>query len=104
MAADVTDLEAMQRVVQHATRRFGSLHGVVHTAGLLDDGLILTRKPEQTERLMRPKVVGAQVLDQATANHELDQFVVFGSTSSLAGIPGQGDYAAANSALDTFAK
>ena len=104
VAADVTDLEAMQRVVQHATRRFGSLHGVVHTAGLLDDGLILTRKPEQTERLMRPKVVGAQVLDQATANHELDQFVVFGSTSSLAGIPGQGDYAAANSALDTFAK
>ncbi|MGK0518910.1 MAG: acyl transferase domain-containing protein [Planctomycetota bacterium] len=103
-AADVTDRVAMQGVVQTATTRFGGLHGVVHAAGVLHDGLIMTRKPEQTERLMRPKVVGAQVLDEVTADIRLDQFIVFGSTSGLVGIPGQCDYAAANAALDTFAE
>lgn len=103
MAADVTDRSAMQKVVGVAVQRFGALHGVVHTAGVLDDGLILTRKPEQTERLMRPKVVGAEVLDDVTSNIHLDQFIVFGSTSGLVGIPGQCDYAAANAALDSFA-
>lgn len=103
-AADVTDRGSMQSVVQTATTRFGALHGIVHAAGILDDGLILTRTREQTEKLMRPKIVGAQVLDAITADMQLDQFVVFGSTSGLVGIPGQCDYAAANAALDAFAE
>jgi len=103
LAADVTDQTAMQDVVQKIVQRFGALHGVVHTAGVLDDGLILMRTPEQTERLMRPKVDGARVLDEVTKDLQLDAFIVFGSTSGLVGIPGQCDYAAANATLDSFA-
>ncbi|MFK7739778.1 MAG: SDR family NAD(P)-dependent oxidoreductase [Planctomycetota bacterium] len=102
-AADVADRDAMRAVVAASRDRFGELHGVVHTAGVLDDGLIQTRDLERTTRILRPKVLGAQVLDEVTADAALEVFVVFGSTSSLAGIPGQCDYAAANAALDSFA-
>ncbi len=103
VAADVADAAAMQRVVAVAKARFGGVHGVVHAAGVLDDGLIATRQRAQSERMLAPKLLGARALDAATATIPLDSFVVFGSTSGLAGIPGQCDYAAANAALDAFA-
>ncbi len=104
LAADVAERDAMSHVVRAATSRFGALHGVVHTAGVLDDGPIQTRQRAQSERLLAPKITGALVLDELTAALALDLFVVFASTSGLAGIPGQCDYAAANSALDCFAQ
>jgi len=102
-AADVTDREAMAAVVRSARAKFGALHGIVHAAGVLDDGLIQSRTPERSDRMLAPKLEGARVLDEVTADHPPELFVVFGSTSGLAGIPGQCDYAAANAALDAFA-
>ncbi|HEB54456.1 MAG TPA: SDR family NAD(P)-dependent oxidoreductase, partial [bacterium] len=103
VAADVADRESMANCVQIATTRFGSPFGIVHAAGVLDDGPLLTRTRERTEAMLRPKIEGAMVLDECTARFEPQRFVVFGSTSGLAGIPGQCDYAAANAALDAFA-
>jgi acyl transferase domain-containing protein len=103
-AADVTDRDAMAAVVRDARARFGGLHGIVHAAGVLDDGLIQTRTPERSDRMLAPKLVGARVLDEVTADHPPEVFVVFGSVSGLAGIPGQCDYAAANAGLDAFAQ
>jgi acyl transferase domain-containing protein len=102
-AVDVSDRAALANMLQQVSSRFGAVHGVVHAAGVLDDGPILTRTPEQTERMLRPKIGGAVALDEATKDLGLETFVVFGSTSGLAGIPGQCDYAAANAALDAFA-
>ncbi|MBP8300815.1 MAG: SDR family NAD(P)-dependent oxidoreductase, partial [Planctomycetes bacterium] len=103
LAADVTDRVAMEKAVRAVRSRFGALHGIVHTAGVLDDGLIQLRTPEQSKRMLLPKLGGAQVLDAVTQDQPPELFVVFGSTSGLAGIPGQCDYAAANAGLDAFA-
>jgi len=102
-AGDVGDPEAVRRAVRVAEARFGALHGVVHAAGILDDGLIQMRERAQIEGMLAPKLGGALALDEATADRQLDLFLVFGSTSGLAAIPGQCDYAAANAALDAFA-
>ncbi|MCR9246633.1 MAG: SDR family NAD(P)-dependent oxidoreductase [bacterium] len=102
-AVDVSDREAVVGLVRDAVARFGAVHGVIHAAGVLDDGLIQLRTPEQIDRMLGPKVGGALALDEATADLDLDVFVAFASTSGLAGIPGQCDYAAANAALDSFA-
>jgi len=103
-AADVADERAMQSVAQKVVARRGGLHGVVHAAGVLDDGPLQLRTPEQIDRMLRPKVQGAVVLDAVTKDIAPETFVVFGSTSGVAGIPGQCDYAAANAALDAFAE
>jgi acyl transferase domain-containing protein/thioesterase domain-containing protein len=102
-AADVADAAAMAAVVQRVRERFGPLHGIVHAAGVLDDEPLLRREPARSAAVLRPKVLGADVLDRVTAEAPPEQFVLFGSTSALAGVPGQCDYAAANAALCSFA-
>ncbi len=106
--ADVTDVEAMREAVQEALRRFGTIHGVVHAAGVLQDGLIAQKTQSDAEEVFAPKVHGAMVLDEAVraalGDRSLDFFVVFSSTSTAVTPAGQVDYVAANAFLNAFAQ
>jgi amino acid adenylation domain-containing protein len=101
--ADVTSLADMKRVVAEARARFGALHGVFHTAGVLDDGIIQLKTRERAAAVLAPKVQGTLALDEALAGVALDFMLLFSSVSALTGLTGQVDYAAANAFLDAFA-
>jgi rifamycin polyketide synthase module 7/8 len=73
---------------------------VVHTAGVLDDGVIGTLNPDKLARVFAPKVDAVTHLDELTRGLDLDAFVVFSSASGVLGSAGQGNYAAANGFLD----
>ncbi|MCA9150643.1 MAG: SDR family NAD(P)-dependent oxidoreductase, partial [Planctomycetales bacterium] len=103
-AADVANIEQMQRVVQTARDSFGTIHGVIHVAGLLEDGVIQTKTPDQVERVFSSKVHGTQLLLELFRAEPLDFFALFSSSSALLGPPGQVDYAAANAFLDAVAQ
>ncbi|GAA3588689.1 hypothetical protein GCM10022222_86380 [Amycolatopsis ultiminotia] len=74
--------------------------GVVHTAGVLDDGVIGALTPERLAGVFAPKVDAVRHLDELTRERDLDAFIVFSSGSGVFGSPGQGNYAAANAFLD----
>ena len=111
LTGDVSQREAMRRVIDNARARFGSIDGVIHTAGVLDDGPLQLKTRESAARVLEPKVQGTLVLNevfqQARQGEQpsmpLDFFVLFSSVSSLLAPPGQADYAAANAFLDAFA-
>ncbi len=103
LSADVTDLAAMRRVVAEARQRFGRIHGVIHAAGVLEDGLIQLKQKKAAERVLAPKVTGTLVLEAALAGVELDFFALFSSISCFVAPVGQVDYVAANAFLDAFA-
>jgi acyl transferase domain-containing protein len=101
--ADVTDLAAMQRVVAQARQRFGTIHGVIHAAGVIGDGLIQLKQKDAADRVLAPKVLGTLVLETALAGADLDFLALFSSVSCFLAPVGQVDYVAANAFLDAFA-
>jgi acyl transferase domain-containing protein/acyl carrier protein len=80
------------------------LRGIFHCAGVIDDGIFLNQTWEKFDRVLRAKVDGAWNLHSLSASMDLDFFVLFSSSSSVFGNPGQANYAAANAFLDALAR
>ncbi|MFI7455786.1 SDR family NAD(P)-dependent oxidoreductase, partial [Nonomuraea sp. NPDC049714] len=101
-AADVADRDHVATVIAGVPAE-APLRGVVHAAGVLDDGLIGALTPARMHGVMRAKVDGAWHLHELTRTHDLSLFAVFSSIAGIWGSPGQGNYAAANTFLDALA-
>ncbi len=102
VACDVADPDAVARLLAQIPAQY-PLRGVVHAAGILDDGLISSLTPERMDAVLRAKVDGAWNLHQQTAHLDLSAFVVFSSMAGIVGTPGQANYTAANGFLDGLA-
>ncbi|MFI1165457.1 SDR family NAD(P)-dependent oxidoreductase [Streptomyces sp. NPDC020801] len=102
-ACDVADAAALAEVLATVGEEL-PLRGVVHCAGVLDDGVVTELTPERLARVLRPKADGAAHLHRLTAGMELGLFLLVSSAAGVAGNAGQANYAAANVFLDQLAQ
>lgn len=102
--ADVCDKSQMQAAVAQARQRFGAIDVVLHTAGVLADGVIQLKEAAIAQTVLAPKVQGTLVLDEVLRDQPPEHLVLFSSISSFSGLTGQVDYASANAFLDAFAR
>ncbi|MFV2116698.1 type I polyketide synthase [Micromonospora sp. LOL_025] len=103
VACDVTDRDALALLVDQIPADL-PLTGVVHAAGVLDDGVLPALTPDRFDTVLRPKVDAAWHLHELTEKLDLAAFVLFSSAAGLFGGPGQANHAAANCFLDALAQ
>jgi acyl transferase domain-containing protein/acyl carrier protein len=103
-SVDVGDADALGVFLAGRRSTGRPLRGIVHAAGIIDDAAIASQDWSRFERVLNPKVGGAQNLDRLTREDPLDWFVMFSSIATMLGSPGQANYAAANTMLDIIAQ
>ncbi|WP_156763675.1 beta-ketoacyl reductase, partial [Mycobacterium scrofulaceum] len=100
VTGDIAEPGTAERLVRAVEDAGFRPAGVLHSAMVLDDEIVLNMSESAARRVFTPKVAGGWSLHRATAHLDLDWWLAFSSVASLLGAPGQGAYAAANSWVD----
>ncbi len=101
-ACDVSERESLRALLDSIAPEH-PLSAVVHTAGVLDDGVIGALSAQSVRRVLAPKADAAWHLHELTRDMDLSMFMLFSSAAGVLGGAGQGNYAAANALLDALA-
>lgn len=99
---DIAEEEDLEKCVSEIVNKYGTIHGILHTAGIIRDKLILNKTGDDLSGVYRPKVKGLISLDNATKKIKLDFIALFSSGAAEMGSIGQADYAAANGFMDAY--
>lgn len=100
---DIADRTQLQQVFTEINNSLPPLHGIIHCAGIVEDGILNNLSWDSFDRVFQAKLKGAWNLHQITSHLDLDFFILFSSIASLFGSPAQANYTAANAFLDALA-
>ncbi len=100
VTADVSQYDDVRKIFKSTQR----IKGIIHAAGVLDDGAIQSQTWSRFATTIAPKIIGAWNLHSCSQDLDLDFFVMFSSIASLIGSPGQSNYSVANAGLDAIAR
>ena len=101
-ACDIADEQQVADTLKQLCEAYGAVKGVIHAAGVAGSGFLFTKTWAEFARVTQPKIEGSYLLYRLLEERP-DFFVLFSSTATIEGSPGQSDYVAANGYLDGFA-
>ncbi|TCS93647.1 SDR family NAD(P)-dependent oxidoreductase [Hazenella coriacea] len=99
---DVTQKDAVYHLVKEIGDEYGSLNGIIHSAGVIKDNFIIKKSKKEFHEVLAPKITGLVNVDEATKDMPLDFFILFSSGAGAVGSLGQADYATANAFMNAY--
>ncbi len=100
LCANIADDKELVDGVSLAEQAFGSIHGVIHAAGIIHMDFLEDKHDEISSLTFEAKIHGLNNLLSSVSLENLDLVVLCSSISSVVGGFGQSDYAASNAYLD----
>ncbi|EJQ38403.1 hypothetical protein IEE_05053, partial [Bacillus cereus BAG5X1-1] len=94
--ADICDMSGMKEGINRAKERFGSIHGVIHAAGIVGSPNILEKEYSSFQKVLDPKIQGTLILDELLRGEQIDFICYFSSAVANLGDFGSCDYAIGN--------
>lgn len=102
VSADIATEEGARKVYETAKKEFGSIHVIIHSAGVIKDTFLLKKTEDDMKSVFAPKIYGTKYMDEYFKEECLDYFIVFSSIAGVWGNVGQTDYSYANSFMNHF--
>src|SRR6202011_465171 len=93
----------LRRVLAQIAAKGPPLRGIMHLAGILDDGALVRQTLDRFDDVFAAKARGAWNLHRLTLDQSLDFFILFSSSAAVIGSAGQSNYAAVNRTMDLIA-
>ena len=103
VSVDVTDEKKLKAAISPVIKKFGTVTGLIHGAGVLADKLIEKKTPEDFDTVCSTKINGMDALFKSIDHEKLTHLLIFSSAAGFYGNAGQSDYAMANEALNRIA-
>lgn len=97
---DIADSEAVTALIDFVVGTMPPLKGILHAAAVFNDRSIAALDEQAIDEVIRPKLLGAWLLHQATLGLSLEHFILYSSVTTAIGNPGQANYVAANAGLE----
>lgn len=104
ISVDVADYTLLRTAVLQAVQLFGPIQGVIHSAGVVNDGVVQNMTPLMLQQVCAPKIQGTLNLYRAVSDQPLDFMLLFSSVMAWLSYAGQANYVAANAFIDGFAR
>lgn len=102
--ADVTDRESLKNLISGVKVRYGKITGIIHAAGVLDDGPLFEKNRQNLWEVMAPKIAGTINLHELTQDDPPDFMILFSSLSAVFNNIYQAGYASANAFMDAYSQ
>lgn len=102
--SDISDKQAFDWVLTETERNFGSIDGVIHCAGIVDDSLVVNKQKQRISKVIDAKIFGTNNIFERINKYKDVLFVLMSSNTAIFGNAGQSDYGFANAYLNGFAE
>ena len=97
---DISKKEELSYFINNINNK--NIRGIIHSAGVLDDGIIKNQTVEKYNNVFNPKVEGINNIDEICKNLNLNFMIVYSSTSAYYGTEGQANHSSANNYLSKY--
>ncbi len=102
LSLDISNEKASIEAFKKIINTHGQINGVIHCAGVNEEGLMHVLSNEKSELVFKPKVSGVLIMHEFFKDVEIDFFLNFSSLNSILAPIGQVAYSSANNFMDAF--